>query len=454
MDKIMAKIQQFPRNYCYFYLGQHVNIQNLYTDKTKRLFDKKILQQLEYFVRKNNLSTQAQAIYQIHTVFQDRPEILLNKTMDMVTSNQLGKITNAQFEKLQTQITQPQPLSQQIQQQSQQQPMAYALIAKIEKFTGEEDNTQVWLNNVEKAIAANGWNNDRALQAILYFLQDTTNSWYQSLAVKPQTFQKFKTAFLEYFSNNNNINHLANTFTTIKQGETEAVTTYLGHFHKNLCQIQAIQADYFTVPQILNQFICGLCSSLLQCICPIHPQTLQNTVTNARNFKSAEFKASHAQAVNLVMNGSSELDFKLKQFKDAASNTQKPKQKQSLTNIPPATVIKYEFLVVIFSFEIEEPTEISLFSGATLEEKPIIAIYTDAKIDGQFIKLILDSGLAGSIITRQFMNQLDHRVDQAASAKIITANRTTKTPIGEIDNLLIKINDITVPIKILVMEAT
>ncbi|KAG9291456.1 hypothetical protein G9A89_021875 [Geosiphon pyriformis] len=36
----------------------------------------------------------------------DQPEILFNKTMDMVTSNQLGKITNTQFKELQTQITQ------------------------------------------------------------------------------------------------------------------------------------------------------------------------------------------------------------------------------------------------------------------------------------------------------------------------------------------------------------
>ncbi|KAG9298180.1 hypothetical protein G9A89_005448 [Geosiphon pyriformis] len=99
-------IQQFSQNYCYFYLGQHVNIQNLYMDKTKQLFDKKILQQLEHFVEKNNLFTQAQAIYRIHTAFQDKPEILLNRAMDMVTSNQLRKITNAQFEELQTQITQ------------------------------------------------------------------------------------------------------------------------------------------------------------------------------------------------------------------------------------------------------------------------------------------------------------------------------------------------------------
>ncbi|KAG9296231.1 hypothetical protein G9A89_014823 [Geosiphon pyriformis] len=75
VDKIMAK--------------------NLYMDKTKQLFDQRVLQQLEYFVEKSNLSTQARAIYRIHTAFQDKPEILLNRAMDMVTSNQLRKITNA-----------------------------------------------------------------------------------------------------------------------------------------------------------------------------------------------------------------------------------------------------------------------------------------------------------------------------------------------------------------------
>ncbi|KAG9294415.1 hypothetical protein G9A89_001920 [Geosiphon pyriformis] len=75
-------------------------------DKTKRLFNKRILQQLKHFVGKNNLSTQVQAIYQIHTAFQDKPEILFNRAMNLVISNQLEKITNAQFEELQTQITQ------------------------------------------------------------------------------------------------------------------------------------------------------------------------------------------------------------------------------------------------------------------------------------------------------------------------------------------------------------
>ncbi|KAG9296710.1 hypothetical protein G9A89_001342 [Geosiphon pyriformis] len=161
-------------------------------------------------------------------------------------------------------------------------------------FTSEEDDAQVWLNNVEKAITANGWNNAQAMQSISYFLKDTADSY-----------------------NNNSINCLVNTFTTMKQGETKAVTTYLGCFHRNLCQIQAIDVNYFTAPQILNQFIHGLYSSILQHVCPLHPGTLQDTVTCVRDFESAKSKANHAQAVNLVMNGPSELDSKLKQFSDS-----------------------------------------------------------------------------------------------------------------------------------------
>ncbi|KAG9298634.1 hypothetical protein G9A89_012702 [Geosiphon pyriformis] len=46
----------------------------------------------------------------------------------------------------------------------------------------------------------------------------------------------------------------------------------------------------------------------------MHSADLQAAVTNARDFEAAELEANHAQAVNLVMNRSSELDSKLKQF--------------------------------------------------------------------------------------------------------------------------------------------
>ncbi|KAG9289678.1 hypothetical protein G9A89_014413 [Geosiphon pyriformis] len=166
--------------------------------------------------------------------------------------------------------------------------MAYAPIAKLDNFTGKEDDAQIWLNNIEKAIVANRWNDSRALQVIPYFLKDTADSWYQSLAAKSQIFNEFKTEFLRYFSNNNSINCLTNTFTTIKQGNTEAVTTYLGHFHRNLRQIQRI--------------------------CSMHPVNLPTAITHARDFEAAKLEANYTQAVNLVMNRSSDLDSKLKQF--------------------------------------------------------------------------------------------------------------------------------------------
>ncbi|KAG9301918.1 hypothetical protein G9A89_020962 [Geosiphon pyriformis] len=461
-------------------------------------------------------------------------------------------------------------------------PMAYTLIAKLDNFTSEENNVQVWLNDVKKAITANRWNDAQAMQAISYFFKDTANLWYQSLINKPQNFNAFKVEFLRYFSNNNSINHLVNTFTTMKQEKTKAVTTYLGHFHRNLHQIQAIDANYFTAPQILNQFIHGLSSELDSKLKQFSdsinqkleeyladnytiyqpPQQYSNlgnynhsqnqalnkgtseqtatfiTTSNreinietliistksrtiskhlpandtAANLPSTSLldsslstaatsdistTAIHNISTTLTSNLSTSINsdtapkFIVHQLISSSSNspsgshswnsgtsaTQNPNsqnylsllvnpedattnnsgsnQQQALTNnILPATVTNDKLLMVIFSFNLEETIEILLFSRAALEEKPITTMYTDAKIDGHAIKLILDSRLADSIITRQLMDQLGHRVDRTASARIITADKTIKTPIGEIDNLPIKINGIMVSIKVFVMEAT
>ncbi|KAG9296383.1 hypothetical protein G9A89_014975 [Geosiphon pyriformis] len=129
---------------------------------------------------------------------------------------------------------------------------------------------------------------------------------------------------------------------------------------------------------------------------------------------------------------------------DASANNLVFAQKQPLTsNILPTTITKDKFLAAIFPFKCEETTAMLLFSEAALEAKPITTIYTDAKVEGQSIKLILDSGSAGNIITRQLMDQLGHQVDQAANTRIITANKATKTPIGKIDDFPFKVNGIT-----------
>ncbi|KAG9300342.1 hypothetical protein G9A89_011415 [Geosiphon pyriformis] len=120
---------------------------------------------------------------------------------------------------------------------------------------------------------------------------------------------------------------------------------------------------------------------------------------------------------------------------NAPFNNLETNQKSLTSNIPLATIMKDESLAAIFSFEIKELLETSLFSGAALKEKPIMAMYTNVKINGYSIKLILD-------------------IDQTTNARIIITDGTTKTLIGEIDNLSIEVNSIIVPVKILVMEAT
>ncbi|KAG9306588.1 hypothetical protein G9A89_004785 [Geosiphon pyriformis] len=125
-------------------------------------------------------------------------------------------------------------------------------------------------------------------------------------------------------------------------------------------------------------------------------------------------------------------DSRIQEPEDTTPNTLEFNQWEALTsNILPAIITENELLNTIFSFELEE-------LEVTLEEKPITAMYTDTKVDGHSIKLILDSKSAGSIITRQLMNQLG----------------LTKTLISEIDNFSIEVNNIIVPIKVLVMEAT
>ncbi|KAG9286145.1 hypothetical protein G9A89_010159 [Geosiphon pyriformis] len=76
---------------------------------------------------------------------------------------------------------------------------------------------------------------------------------------------------------------------------------------------------------------------------------------------------------------------------DVPSNKQKTHHIPTPTNnIPPAIITKNKLLDAIFSFKLEEPSVTPLFSGAIFKKKPITVMYTDAKVDGHSIKLILD----------------------------------------------------------------
>ncbi|KAG9301696.1 hypothetical protein G9A89_016767 [Geosiphon pyriformis] len=193
-------------------------------------------------------------------------------------------------------------------------------IARLTDFLGEEEETDVytWFKEAQKAIQANNWNDQRAIQTLLFFLKGTTNSWYQSLKTKPTSFAEFKNALLEYFSDPNAIIQLQNKFNTIKQGTGETVTQYLAQFNQIRRQIEMIEQGYYTDSQVLNQFIRRLKSSILGRVCPAYPNSLPEAITLTRALESAEKEANHSQMVNIVMekNKTETLEKKVTQLRE------------------------------------------------------------------------------------------------------------------------------------------
>ncbi|KAG9295101.1 hypothetical protein G9A89_006082 [Geosiphon pyriformis] len=124
------------------------------------------------------------------------------------------------------------------------------------------------------------------------------------------------------------------------------------------------------------------------------------------------------------------------------------------TTIPLARIAENANLSDIFPFEFEANESPFLLSNATAnKQKAITAMYTEAKVKGKPIRLILNSGFAKSIITYQLMQQLKRNIDQPAQTIIVTADGMKKTPVGEIDNFPFTIDGITIPVKVLVMDA-
>ncbi|KAG9296207.1 hypothetical protein G9A89_014799 [Geosiphon pyriformis] len=124
------------------------------------------------------------------------------------------------------------------------------------------------------------------------------------------------------------------------------------------------------------------------------------------------------------------------------------------TTIPPARIAENANLSDIFPFEFEANESPFLLSNAAAnEQKAITAMYTEAEVKGKPICLILDSEFAGSIITYQLIQQLKKNVDQPAQTVIVTADGIKKTPVGKIDNFPFTLDGITIPVKVLIMDA-
>ncbi|KAG9297151.1 hypothetical protein G9A89_019432 [Geosiphon pyriformis] len=126
----------------------------------------------------------------------------------------------------------------------------------------------------------------------------------------------------------------------------------------------------------------------------------------------------------------------------------------SNNTILPVQIAQNANLSDIFPFEFKANKSPFLLSNTTAnKQKAITVMYTETTVEGKPIRLILDSGSAGSIITYQLIQQLQRTVNRPAQTVIVTADSMKKTPVGEIDNFLFTIDEITIPVKVLVMDA-
>ncbi|KAG9297270.1 hypothetical protein G9A89_009952 [Geosiphon pyriformis] len=235
--------------------------------------------------------------------------------------------------------------------------------------------------------------------------------------------------------------------------------TYLGKFNKLLRRIWQLETnEYYSNAQILDQFIAGLKDKLIKKVHPHAPKDLATAIQQTKNYEIAMEEANHTKLVNLAIGETSlaaeeKIDQLTKKnfchtaLSEGRATAQQQNSSYAPTTIPPARIAKNANLSDIFPFEFEANKSPFLLSNAAAnEQKAITAMYTKAEVEGEAICLILDNGSARSIITYQ-------NVDRPAQTVIITANGMKKTPVEEIDNFLFTLDGITIPVKVLIIDA-
>ncbi|KAG9301692.1 hypothetical protein G9A89_016763 [Geosiphon pyriformis] len=158
-------------------------------------------------------------------------------------------------------------------------------------------------------------------------------------------------------------------------------------------------------------------------VCPHAPEDLNSAIQHAKKYKMAMEEANRTKLMNLVIGKTSSAaeekidqltkkDFHQTAFLEGRAAAQQQNSFYTPTTIPPARIAENANFSDIFPFEFKANESPFLFSNAaTNEQKAITAMYTEAEVEGKAIRLILDSGFAGSIITYQLIQQLKRNVD-------------------------------------------
>ena len=81
-------------------------------------------------------------------------------------------------------------------------------------------------------------------------------------------------------------------------------------------------------------------------------------------------------------------------------------------------------------------------------------MYCTAQIDGKWVYLILDSGSSGSVITKNFLDELERKIDRESNINMVGIHGEKRQPLGEVLNLPIQVQDAVIPVNVTVTEAT
>ncbi|KAG9285659.1 hypothetical protein G9A89_009299 [Geosiphon pyriformis] len=346
------------------------------------------------------------------------------------------------------------------------QEMATTYIAKIPEFTGEDNDTspQEWLDKVQKAGDANG----------------TVEEWFENLEKPFENWQAFKDAFLQQFTNNNTSITFRNCFHNIKQETSETFIAGLkdklikkvcSHAPADLATAIRHAKSYEMAMEEANHTKLTNSQKKLKAILQtnnnssnnhkdINPynNTIRTTLEHhpTTNLKIAityqqedwfNITNSHPK-INCSNNNRINPNNQLVPRNSGQQRFNYYHTQLSYLTIPEESDFQQTALSEdIFSFEFEANELPFLLSNAVVnKQKTITVMYTETTVEEKPICLILDSGLAGSIITYQLMQQLKQNIDRPAQTVIVTADGMKKTSVEEIDDFSFTINGITISV--------
>ncbi|KAG9287371.1 hypothetical protein G9A89_023743 [Geosiphon pyriformis] len=328
-----------------------------------------------------------------------------------------------------------------------------AYIAKITKFTGEDNDTspQEWLDKVQKAEDFIAGLKNKLIKKVCphapedlatvikhaknyeMAMEEANHTKLVNLAIgKTSSAAEKKIDQLTKKDTGNKI--VGNYKETNKTGIIN-ITLYHNNLTTNLYHQPRPQNQNIPARKLVqqNQF------------------TPQNQYQNNNNRINPNNQPNHYYTQSSYLTMPKGLDFQ--QTALSESEIAAPTSNPSNNTISPVQIAQNTNLSDIFPFEFETNESPFLLSNAAVnEQKAITAMYTKATIEGKPIQLILDSGSAESIITYQLIQQLNRNVDRPAQTVIVIADSIKKTPIGEINNFPFTIDGITIPVKVLVMD--